>query len=652
MMSGNVLEYVIKATDATGRAVSAALNRVRTFTASVRQSMSSVKASLGVGEVEERFVRTGEVLDRVGLALDRLGVKGEEFNDVYDTLKTRLDEFNRTGEGFESVLQHFRKSMEDVGMSSKNIERGVEVLKSGLTGFGTSGKAAATDVRRGFRALHAAVGALNGNVYSLGQAFVGLLGSMKKLKISAAALTGISLAVYAITEVLAKCVNWWKEKKRRMEEIQNLRFEKTLKSYADAQTEVNRGLTKYERQLGYESERKKKLIEQNAKLIEQELELARVRALNGTAGEERNAVNRDYDAQVALLRAKTEIEKAQVDVESGVDLAAYIAKAEAKLAQMKPKVEKQLAALDAEVKKSEDAKRRDLASALVWEARGPATTYGQSMVARRKTDDEKEREFEEWTLSDADYKRLADRRDRLKEQLDGIVTDLEDFKDRKRRAIDRANDARIEIEEVAQDHDNGAWRDYEQAMHDYYDKLERLEADAARQAERDAEAVRKAEERRHAERMRNAEAEAKAARAAMGEAEGRLAAAKDYAAKAWGFYRDRDALASHNADVDADIEARKRYEKERKAVTDGRYADKFGELRRLASDGGTDAVEAQLAEWRRRKSISLDTEATMRVALSENEQKEAMRNLQRAADAAEAAQSSLDEIKKELKEEA
>lgn len=651
-MSGNVLEYVIRATDATGKAVSSAIARVRKFTASVSQSMGTAKRALDVGDVEERFVRTGEVLDRVGLALDRLGVKGEEFNDVYDTLKTRLDAFNRTGEGFEGVLQHFRASMADIGMDAKNIERGVEVLKSGLTGFGTTGKAAATDVRRGFRALHATVGALNGNVYSLGQAFVALLGSIRKLKVSAAALTGISLAVYAITEVLAKCVGWWREKRRRMEEIQNLRFEATLKKYAEAQSEVNRELTKHERQLEYETERKKKLIDQNAKLIEQEIELARVKALHGTSGDQRDAVNRDYDAQVAMLRAKTAVEKAQLDVASGVDLASFLERMYAKLAPEKAKVEKQLAAMDAEVKKREAAKRAELEKSIVWEASGPATVYGQAMSARHKTEDEKSREFGDWAVSDEEYRKVKERRDRLKEQLDGIVADLEDLKERRRRAVDRANDAKVEIEEVEQGHDNGVWREYEQSMHDYYERLERLEADAARQAERDAEALRKAEERRHAERMRNAEAEARAARASVNEAQARLDAAKSYAEKAWGFYRDRDALASHNADVDADIEARKRYEREREAVTDGRYADKFRELRRIARDDGTDAVEARLAEWRRRKSISLDTEATMRVALSENEQKEAMRNLQRAAEAAEATRDAVEEIAKELQEEA
>lgn len=654
-MTGNVLEYVIKATDATGKAVASALARVRKFSTSVAQSMGAVKSAFAVGDVEERFVRTGEVLDRVGLALDRLGVSGQEFNDVYDTLKTQLDAFNRTGEGFEGVLQHFRASMADVGMKAKDVERGVEVLKSGLTGFGTTGKAAATDVRWGFRALHAAAGALNGNVYSLGQAFVGLLGSIKKLKISAAALTGISLAVYAITEVLAKCVNWWREKKRRMEEIQNLRFENTLKKYAEAQSEVNRELTKYERQLTYETERKKKLIDQNAKLIEQELELARVKALHGTTGAERDAVNRDYDAQVAMLRAKTAIEKAQVDVESGVDLASFLTKMEAKLAPQKAKVEKQLAAMSADIEKQEARKRKLAAVPDIGNEDATFLGFGDAMLSSSFTpwtEEDKKKKYERLVADDKDFQRLTERRARLKEQLDGIVDDLEGFKERKQRAVDKANDAKIEIEEVAQDHDNGVWRDYEQSMHDYYDELERLESEAARQAERDAEALRKAEEHRHAERMRNAEEEARAAQKSVSEAQSRLDAAKSYADRAWGFYRDRDALASHNADVDADIEARKQYAKDRASVTTGHYADKFRKLQDLAIDGGMDAVEAQLAEWRRRKSISLDTEATMRVALSENEQKEAMRNLQRAAEAAEAAQSTLEEIAKELQEEA
>ena len=100
--------------------------------------------------------------------------------------------------------------------------------------------------------------------------------------------------------------------------------------------------------------------------------------------------------------------------------------------------------------------------------------------------------------------------------------------------------------------------------------------------------------------------------------------------------------------MDLDAEARKRYEKDRQSLMTGHDADKYKDARRLLMDEGMEAVERQFAEWRSRKSLSVDSEAAMRVALAEDEQREANRNLARATEAAERAADALEAIQGEM----
>jgi len=216
-----------------------------------------------------------------------------------------------------------------------------------------------------------------------------------------------------------------------------------------------------------------------------------------------------------------------------------------------------------------------------------------------------------------------------------------------------------------------------QLLEEYYDELEKCETqeqidalnreralqekriDLMRTAEREkqqeekksAKESEKIIKERHKQDVALAKESVKEKTAIENDARTALTEARQQAAQAWGFYKDRDSLVRHNAEVDQDQAARKQYEKDRYSLMHGRYADKFGELKQIARRDGDEGVEAQLAEWRRKKTISVDTEATMRVALSEQEQKEAMRDLQRSAEAAEEARDFLEEIVNELQAE-
>ena len=147
-----------------------------------------------------------------------------------------------------------------------------------------------------------------------------------------------------------------------MEKIQELRFEDTLKQYSKEQSEVNKEMKRTIYGIDMEVERKKLLIRNNAKLIEQQIEMNRLAALQGTTGAERDAINKDFDSQQSQLKAKTAIQLAEVEAAGQADIDAELAKLEVKLAPIEKKKRAQSKELDDEVKRQEEEKRKDLAS--------------------------------------------------------------------------------------------------------------------------------------------------------------------------------------------------------------------------------------------------------------------------------------------------
>lgn len=660
-MNNRVLEYVIKAKDAASGVLQAAAEQFKRFANTVATSMGRAKEAMGDVRVEEKFIHTEAVLDAVSKALDRMGVSGERFNDVYDTLERRLNNFNRTGKGFDDLLRHFRLSMEDVGMSAKGVDHGLEILRSNLVKTGEDGAKSVRSLNGDLRAAHSVVSAMNGNVYALGRAFTYLIGRIGLLKVSAATLSVVGVAVYAVGEAVRKCVEYWKEQKRRLEELKNLHFEKTLSDYAKAQREVNAELQKGEAKIQDEVERKKTLIEQNKRLIEQELELARIKATAGKSGEELDAVNRSFDSQKALLDAQASIDRAMAEAAGQEATANLIGRLEAKIQAAREKIAPELGDFERQLRSMADDKRRELEkqyidyfdalhdnpteSAEGWRVGFSWKAYkGQRAAYVRQHRGEIQSGIDDYMLTDAEVKKVKERRDKLREQMDGLNEDLERFQRERRKATEKKGDLETEATDIAADYEISVWADEQERMEEYYRAVE--ENDRRLEAERLA-----AEQRVHAQRMKDAEDEQRYAIQAQTEAERRLSAAQSRMNEAWGFYRDRTRLVAHDEERDRDAEARRQYQKDYQSLTTGRDADKFKEAMRIFRKNGMEAVEDQFAEWRRKKSLSIDSEATMRVAISENEQKEAYRNLERATDAVEASRGYLEQIANELQAE-
>lgn len=119
----------------------------------------------------------------------------------------------------------------------------------------------------------------------------------------------------------------------------------------------------------------------------------------------------------------------------------------------------------------------------------------------------------------------------------------------------------------------------------------------------------------------------------------RLNAAKQQTATAWGWYRDKKSLAGQIKEWNADAKAREQYQKDFHSLTHGTKSHLYDEAKHLQRWGHEDKMEERISEWRKKKMLSLDDEATLRVALAQDEEKNAQsavinidRTLQRIED--------------------
>lgn len=155
----------------------------------------------------------------------------------------------------------------------------------------------------------------------------------------------------------------------------------------------------------------------------------------------------------------------------------------------------------------------------------------------------------------------------------------------------------------------------------------RKAAEAAEKAAKKEEAERmRLEEKLHAKRIQLMTAELNERQKAEAEAANALAAAQAKTRQAWGWYRDKDSLASQIAEEKADAAAQKQFEKD------------FDRLRRRRSD------------WRTATNLSLDDEAVRRVGVAREEEAKAAEYARQTAEAAQSAAEALDVIKNALTE--
>ena len=617
-MTNNVLEYWIRAKDATGAVLKAAAQKVEQFGNRVKQVMTGMSKGGGTERIAETVIHTEHALDKLGMGLERIGVEGEQFTDCLDVMERAMDNLNKGNIKAADLFEITKQSMADVGMTSKQVEQTLQMLKNCMVqDVSVTGKEMARGMRTDFRGVHSVVSALNGNVFALGRAFTWLLGHIKKLNLSAAMLSGIGIAVYALTEAVAKCVSWWREKKKKLEEIQALRFEQTLKRYSETQREVAEAVSDYTTKLDREIDRKRKLIEQNERLKAQEIERLRIAELAAAkTNEERDTINREYDAQQAQNKAEAALAKAKMEVDTG-DLAAFnIELLITPLRDSLKAMKKPLDELDKEQKRLEAKAKEEIDKRLTGSGRFQTTTWGSFEYQRQLTPEEKTAAFEEWQVSDEEYKKVTERLDKMRESYKSTAKEIARYERRIQQERDRVEDAKTEIGNIEAEYEIDQWKDYEESMHSYYEELARQEEEAARQAERDAEARARLERQMHEERMRAAEDEFRQSAKLQSDAESRLAAAQSKVSEAWGFYRDKNKMQDAINEFKAQQEAEKQWEKDFAKLKDKRRDWRDVEFGQLSAEEEAVRQVALAKEEERAAQVALDAinEQTARAA--------------------------------------
>ena len=71
--------------------------------------------------------------------------------------------------------------------------------------------------------------------------------------------------------------------------------------------------------------------------------------------------------------------------------------------------------------------------------------------------------------------------------------------------------------------------------------------------------------------------------------------------------------------------AREQYKKDYYSLVHGRNGSLISEAQNALRKGGVEDMEGLFTDWRRRKRLSVNEEATMRVAIAEKEQEDAAR---------------------------
>ena len=296
-------------------------------------------------------------------------------------------------------------------------------------------------------------------------------------------------------------------------------------------------------------------------------------------------------------------------------------------------------------------KRRDEARDAYYEEKGYYEMSLRQIAALDPEDEDDARRLKARMSENASYKK---RMDKAKARFDAANANLDRFlsiRDRQQGAVDsrqtEIDELRQQIEEKRTQRGNLDERQqFELAkLEDAYNKIvldaekeEREEWERAVQEEAEEERRLQEENDRiaHERAMQYAKEEAAYAarmareekeRAALAnrQAEARLAEAQSQAARAWGFYRNKDSLVAYGREMDADAAAREQYKKDYYSLVHGRNGSLMSEAQNALRKGGVEDMEGLFTDWRRRKRLSVNEEATMRVAIAEKEQEDAAR---------------------------
>ena len=659
-MGNHVLEYVIKLTDKVSAVAEKVADGVKRMASRVSGSMNDAAQSIekGTKRVEEKFIHTEHVLDMMGKAYENLGVKGRDFSDAMDVLERRLDNFNRTGEGSEQLFEHLKLSLEDFGATSKQVDQGLAMLKDSMVKVGKSADEASGAGVKGFNALRMASAVAHGNIGQVAQQLAHLVPAFQEMgSAGIVAMSALGAAVMGVTKLIGALYDLCKvafnlgtfdrdlvNAKNSLEDMKNSaenfyeqmdearkQGHEMARQYEEITKAIN-DATKAQNAFNREQELAKANTDEEREAIRQKY--ARKDRVSDEATEAALLKNRRKELQDERERLNAELAQAQSDQEG------YLLKGRKfnRIANREKTgvVGDYVASVNDLFTGKVSGNKKALHAA---NAAGEAYGAYEDAVAKeeeiRKKIAENEHKLKVLHIEEEAQKTKAAT---SKQQAENEAN-LRKTKEEEKKAKEEQKRLKEEERELAKEIariEREAAAEQKRVQKELAAEKKRLEKELADQ--------RKAEIREQREAVRAAAEEERAAQR-------RLAEANRKVDEAWGFYKDRDSLAAHDADVDKDIAAGDQYAKDYHTLTHGRDSGKYAHLKYLADHKGDQAVEEQLSEWRRKKSISVDSEATMRVALANREQTAARDYAQETAEATQAARDYLATIAETITEE-
>lgn len=659
---GNIRDYAAEA-DKKIRALGGGYTSTLQMEAELAKKAKETAAAKAdeVAKIREQAGATSDlanVLRRCGVDMD--GIKKREEDEKQRRIA--LIALNR------ELKKAQAEASAATGHAAEAAQGRVKMLQAGIAQMSKDGLNDVNLMEAGFAALH-------GNFESLAKGAVNAAKAMGILKWSVASVSVVLIAITAVVEMFRMFATAIDEAKQKMHDLEMRQFQKDLDAVADTLKRINEETARGNKLFDEETARTKAVMEAKKKQALAENELARARALEGKDDAGAASVNQQFDEQANAIekrfaqqlkaysdqRADTQLQILENDLEKVTGL----------WREANQRFKEAEEAYNNEAWKEDEYSDKELAD----------DSYYQQ--AKKKYDAAKAQEEElankKLELEDAVRKAAFDKQAGLNEQLAAADLKEQELKDEKLRIQREANakNQRIKEEENAKELE-GVWMDWYNAyadyqknkdsevakekcqlLQEYYDLLAQCTDDAQRaqlkadfdemtaklqflkqfeDEERAAREKRKADElaaqkQIHEQKVADATAELEASKEQLSAAQERASAAQQAVSQAWGWYKDKDSLKAQIASEEGDLAAQKQYQKDYRSLIHGRNASKYSEALELQRLGHTDKLEAQMAQWRKGPfGLSVEDEATMRVALAKDAEKDANRDLNRVAE--------------------
>lgn len=539
--------------------------------------------------------------------------------------------------------------------NAEMLKKGIASLRSGATAD--------------MNLMAAGMSVLDGNLVGIGKAAVQVAAKFKLLGMSMASMSVYTLAIMAVVKICT----WWKDKLDECaQSLRDLKLEamtQQMNLLAKAQDGVNSKLEEGNKALEKATAHQQKMLDASAALQKNQNELAREKELAGAKDDvERQAINSKWDKANESLDSSVRKEKE----------ARELADARQRLKNTEEAIEDN-ARLLSTARKARDKAYNEMNEAFASgdkeDYENAKKVYAQAVTRAKELAKEKDKLEEARTdiansipemIATAKASAAGDDVARFKrEQENAKIAEA-------RKQAEEENAKELEAvwmdwyaaySEAAKNKDSEIARQKCQLLQEYYDLLAQCTDEAERQQlkadyeeaaaklnflkqfedeEKAAREKRTEEEKAKAREVAKAkhDASVKAAQDALTEsqnaqqaAQQRAQAAQSAVAQAWGWYKDKDSLKSRIASEESDIAARAQYAKDYQHLTKGRWADEFAEATYQQRHGRTDKVEELMAKWRKGPfGLSVEDEATMRVALAQDAEKQANMDLARVAE--------------------